>query len=570
MLVLLAVPIGARLKAGRERAAIADGTPTLVVITPHIEQIRFEFGRAFEAWHMRTQGTAARIDWRSPGGTSDIRKQLESQASAAVSAGAFSLREARKLKAPARGETAPLIEAVIDPKRADLPDVFMGGGSFEHNAVRSGLVMRVSVNGTPTDVRVRLTAPPVGDTPNSEGFSQAFLDTTFGENKVGIERLYDPDQFWLGTALSGFGIVFNRDQLQELGLPEPTSFAELGNPKLAGRLALSDPRQSGSVATLYDSILNNQGWIRGWRVLQEMSANARYFTASSTQPPMDVSQGEAAAGVAIDFYGRGQAQAVVLVGQDPSTGRVGYVDPPGATYIDADPVSIVNGARSPELARRFVEFCLSDEAQALWQFAPREQVKGGVIAGASGGANPTVRVKDHAGNAQEVVLGPLEYRLRRMPVKRSFYAAYLPHFADKTDPFAIAMDTKVRGWRDLLGPLMGAFAIDNRHQQRAAWDALVEARAMASAGKFGTTALDEMEALFYALPETEVEVLDQSGKPTGQTERLAMTEANYKRLSDATGRWRDPVKGARAKVAYTLAFREHYRRVVKLREAGER
>jgi len=185
MLVLLAVPIGARLKAGRERAAIADGTPTLVVITPHIEQIRFEFGRAFEAWHMRTQGTAARIDWRSPGGTSDIRKQLESQASAAVSAGAFSLREARKLKAPARGETAPLIEAVIDPKRADLPDVFMGGGSFEHNAVRSGLVMRVSVNGTPTEVRVRLTAPPVGDTPNSEGLAKRFWTQLSARTKWG-------------------------------------------------------------------------------------------------------------------------------------------------------------------------------------------------------------------------------------------------------------------------------------------------------------------------------------------------------------------------------------------------
>lgn len=558
MFILLAVPIGARLKAGRERAAVADGTATLVVITPHIEQIRFEFGRAFEDWHLREHGTPARIDWRSPGGTSDIRKQLESQVTAAVSAGAFSVRPARVLKAPARGEAKPLPEAVIDPARADLPDVFMGGGSFEHNAVRSGLVIRAKINGESVDLRVRITVPPVGGGGAPEGFSQAWLDAKFGENKVGIERLYDPDQFWFGTALSGFGIVFNRDALSELGVAEPRGFADLCDPRLAGRLALSDPRQSGSVATLYDSILNNKGWEAGWRVLQEMSANARYFTASSTQPPMDVSQGEAAAGVAIDFYGRGQAQAVVLAGQDPSQGRVGYIDPPGATYIDADPVSIINGARSPELARRFVEFCLSDEAQALWQFAPLESPQGQ--------GNPRAVVKDHAGKDVEVVLGPRQYRLRRMPVKRSFYAAYIGHFADKTDPFAIAMETKVRGWRDLLGPLMGAMAIDTRHDQRAAWDALNRARALAGAGGFDTGLLAEMERLFYALPETEVAVLDGGGMPTGQTEMVAMTESNYRRLSEATRRWRDPVIGARAKVAYTLHFRGNYRKVVEMFE----
>ena len=141
---------------------------------------------------------------------------------------------------------------------------------------------------------------------------------------------------------------------------------------------MADPRQSGSVLTELDCILSNLGWERGWKLLRELSANARYFTNTSTKPPLDVSQGEAAAGLAIDFYGRGQAQAITPAGSDHVRARVGYVEPRGLTAIDADPVSIVRGGPNPALARRFVEFCLSEEGQALWQLPARTDPRSAV------------------------------------------------------------------------------------------------------------------------------------------------------------------------------------------------
>ncbi|MBY0309478.1 MAG: extracellular solute-binding protein, partial [Phycisphaerales bacterium] len=419
--------------------------------------------------------------------------------------------------------------AVIDRERADLPDVFFGGGSFEHTAAKTGIVTTATVEGAPTRVRVRISAPP-GPAP----FTGAYLESVYGpENRVGVERLYDDDQFWFGTALSGFGIVYNRDLLRELDLNEPTSFAELGDPRLFRRVALADPRLSGSVATLYDAILNKEGWDRGWRTLREMSANARYFSSSSTQPPLDVSQGECAAGVAIDFYGRGQSQSLIKPGADPSSSRVGYVDPPGATYVDADPASIINGARHPELARRFVEFCLTDEAQALWQFAPLDR-RPGVAADA---------------------LGPRHERLRRMPVKPSMYEKHLDRFTDKTNAFEIASQTPLRGWRDAIGPLMGAFAIDNLHELHEAWAALIRARADKS---FPPARLALMEEAFYAMPTQRI-----TG-PGGASSDLPLSEANYKVVSAFTGRWRDAEKGSQAKVAYTRFFREQYVKVTRL------
>src|SRR5262249_16446958 len=54
---------------------------TLVIVTPHNEAIRYEFARAFRD-HERTKGRSVRVDWRTPGGTSEISRYLASQYSA--------------------------------------------------------------------------------------------------------------------------------------------------------------------------------------------------------------------------------------------------------------------------------------------------------------------------------------------------------------------------------------------------------------------------------------------------------------------------------------------------------
>jgi ABC-type Fe3+ transport system substrate-binding protein len=168
-----------------------------------------------------------------------------------------------------------------------------------------------------------------------------------------------------------------------------------------------NPSQSGSITTAFEAILKRYGWIEGWRILRRMGANARYCSAASLKPPIDVSQGNAAVGVCIDFLGRFQAQALREAG-DPD--RLGSIDPRGGTTIDADPISMLRNAPHPETAKRFIEFCLTDEGQALWQFPRRI-------------ANNTDR------------LGPERYELRRMPVRRAMYEKYADRFVDRVNPF---------------------------------------------------------------------------------------------------------------------------------------
>src|SRR5262249_8816511 len=155
------------------------------------------------------------------------------------------------------------------------------------------------------------------------------------------------------------------------------------------------------------------------------------------RPPVDVAQGEAAAGLAIDFYGRSEGQALRadarLSGREsPLSDRVGYIDPRGAVYIDADPVSILRACPHPDLARRFVEFCLSVEGQSLWQMH----------------ATSTPEGRNNPPGPDGKPLGPRVNVLRRMPVRQSMYQArYLEYFVDRVDPFQIAAKLPNRGWR---------------------------------------------------------------------------------------------------------------------------
>ncbi|MFO0831986.1 MAG: extracellular solute-binding protein [Phycisphaerales bacterium] len=555
--VVLGIPLALRLM-GPTQAAPAHAR-SVVVITPHVPQIRLEFGEAFSRWYRGRYHGEAFVDWRSPGaGTSELVKVLEAQFTASAKAGKFDFSD------PKNPTAAPGTISF---------DVMFGGGSFDHGRLKAGV--RVTPAGADKEVSLPMSAPA--------GFTDDELAGWFGRdsagrvnNAIGAGQLYDPQQYWIGTALSSFGIVFNRELLARTGVPEPRGFADLTDGRLAGLVILADPRQSGSITTAMDEVLNAALWNRaadegwrgalaaafdkeradktpwerslsgaelarvevafqeGWRTLREMTANARSFAPSATRPPIDISAGEGAAGLAIDFYGRGQAQAVS--GADVRNARLGYVDPEGATYIDADPASILRGGPDPELAKRFVEFCLSEEGQLLWQL--RSQRDPGHV------ENP----KDEAGRT----MGPRMYELRRMPVRQDIIRAFGSHFVDQVDPFSIAAAHRPANWRSAIGPMMGAFSIDNSHLQREAWRVILAARRDPA---YPGDRLARMEELFYAWPET----------PVHDGGALAFNAANFRAIRE---QWRDPARMARLEVSYYTFFRENYQKVIDIADNG--
>ena len=436
LVLLAAIPVALAPRDGGLDAA----TRRVIIFTPHNEQIRYEFSRGFAAWHKRTYGEAAEVVWNTPGGTSEIRRILEANAEAA-------LRESRPIGGNA--------------------DLCFGGGSYEYGQLKREIT--IDVNGEKRKGYI-LERP---------GFDAAWLTETYGENSVGGDPIYDRDGYWFGAALSGFGIVYNRDILQRLGLSEPTQWADLADARLNGAVTMVNPAQSGSVTTALEAIIQRLGWERGWQIIHRMAANARSVASSAPKVPLDVSSGDSAAGPSIDFYGRYQAQAVLDAG---GGNRLGYIDPKGQTVIDPDPIAMLSNAPNRETAERFIRFALSDEGQALWQFKAKIRADG--------------------------ELGPQKFELRRMPVRRAFIAAFDAQFIDHVDPFTLAskVEDPDKNARAFIAPLFSALCADRRDELARAWDeirlhpAYPRDRTLVTAADVEDPTLKSMLQAFDAMP----------------------------------------------------------------------
>lgn len=419
-LAMLVTLTGPFLLKPQSELSSSDQRRRLVIVTPHHEQIRDEFALAFTRHWKQTTGEEVEVDWRVPGGTSEIAMMLKSEFTAAFEL--FWTRQGKPWSsAVAQACLNPKADAQ-DPARAAFlassvgigMDLFFGGGGFDFQ-LQADAGTLVASTGPGTGLSALAEKHP-------DWFSEAVIPL-----KMSGEPFRDSADRWCGTCLSSFGIVFNRDVLRRLGIEQdPQQWSDLADPRLQGMVALADPGRSSSVTKAFEMLIQQemqrsirqlqanpgslkpeeieaagvrQGWLQGLKLIQRISANARYFSDTSTKIPLDVMRGDAAAGMCIDFYGRSTEE---MLRQTHGSSRLGFIMPVGGTSISVDPIGLFRGAPEPQLATAFMEFVLSEEGQKLWAF--RSDVAGGPI---KGGA------------------------LRRLPIRRDFYRTELiQHMSD--------------------------------------------------------------------------------------------------------------------------------------------
>ncbi len=424
LLAVVAVPFLFRQPEIDNNSAADD----LVIISPHSEAIRFEFTRAFADYYRKLTGRSLHIDWRLPGGTTEIVRYLNSEFEAS-----FRSYWTEQLRRPWNRE---ILEAFANPglhgdadrgspaeraRHAFLNsnagcgiDLLFGGGSFDFiNMASRGLLVDSGV---------------------LSRFPELFGGTgdLLIPRSLGGEQYWDPHGRWVGTCLAEFGVCYNTEVLARLGVfTPPTQWVDLANQRLFNSIALADPTKSGSVAKAFELMIQQQmnqrlaevaisesdqpleqrekqavseGWARGLQLLIRLAANSRYFSDGAPKIPMDVAYGEAAAGMCIDFYGRFESEAVA---EKNGSSRLKYTSVVGGTSVGADSIALLRGAPHSQVARAFIDFVLRPEGQKLWDFR----------LGTPG--------------------GPVRYALRRLPIRKDFYREPLRAFmADpEADPY---------------------------------------------------------------------------------------------------------------------------------------
>jgi iron(III) transport system substrate-binding protein len=464
MVALLVVPF---LLRPRDRLLDPSGEP-LVIITPHGEPIRYEFARGFRQY-MRDRGRNVRIDWRTPGGTSEITRFL-----AAEYASSFENFWRHHL---GRTWTPTIASAFAD--KAVQPDGSGPDDGDRHLARRTFLDSQVGIGidllfGTgSTETVMQAEAGRLVDSGFLRAHPQHFQDNGIPD-VLGGKPLWDTQGRWFGTCLTAFGICYNRDSLARLGeISLPVRWDDLAAPALFGQVALADPTKSGSAGAAFEMIIQQQmnqraselpnegitdaaerdakaqreGWNRAMRLIRNIAANARYFSDTSGKVPLDVAVGDAAAGMCIDYYGRYQSET------SAHAVRLGFSTPRGGTAIDTDPIGLLRGAPHRELALLFIEFVLSPDGQKLWNFR----------VGSPG--------------------GPARYAIRRLPILPELYAPKYEAFRSDPheDPYDVARSfTYHRAWTASLfrtiGFVVKVMCVDTHEELRRAYRALREHR----------------------------------------------------------------------------------------------
>jgi len=218
---------------------------TLVVISPHNENIKLEFERAFKAYHVEEFGTTVAIEWRDVGGgTNTMLTHLRNVYSQAETSGI---------------------------------DVFWGGGQAP--------AMKLAAEGL-------LETLDIGDE------FKANVPARFG----GLP-MYDEQGLWCGAAVSGFGFIYNARHLTGLGVAPPALWDDLGDKRFFGLVGLADPTKSGSASSTYEMIVQSAPtWPEGWAKLLAIMGNANSIYNGASRAANAVIS-EVAVATCIDFYG---------------------------------------------------------------------------------------------------------------------------------------------------------------------------------------------------------------------------------------------------------------------------
>ena len=102
--------------------------------------------------------------------------------------------------------------------------------------------------------------------------------------------------YYLVQCRVGGAIILNTEVLQEKGLAEPTSYADLLKPEYKGLISMANPKSSGTGYMFYKSMVNAWGEDKAVQYFNDLTPNILQYTSSGSGPVNALLQKEVAIG----------------------------------------------------------------------------------------------------------------------------------------------------------------------------------------------------------------------------------------------------------------------------------
>lgn len=282
---------------------------------------------------------------------------------------------------------------------------------------------------------------------------------------IGAYPMNNAEGHYYGFAVSGYGIMWNDRYIAANGLEPAREWADLEKPEYFGHVGMSAPSRSGTTHLTVETVLQGEGWDKGWADWKWMGGNFASVTERSFGVPDGVNTGSFGFGIVIDFF---------AFSSKASGFPVEFAYPKVTALVPAN-IGVIANAPNEKGAVTFVEYLLSPDGQ-------------------------------------KVLFDPA---IMRLPVNPSVYADApegLPNpFEDKSIGAAVKFDVDKSGARYyVVSSLFDVMITYRLEDLKAAVKAIHAAEAKHADGSNAEARalIDEARALIEAMPITEEQALD--------------------------------------------------------------
>ncbi|MBG6147849.1 ABC-type Fe3+ transport system substrate-binding protein [Labrenzia sp. EL_142] len=188
-----------------------------------------------------------------------------------------------------------------------------------------------------------------------EKLAKATINSTGIPDKIGAYPMNDPAGYYFGFAAAGYGIMWNERYLAANGLNPAKDWADLKDADFHGHVGMSAPSRSGTTHLTVETVLQGEGWDKGWSEWKWIAGNFSTVTERSFGVPDGVNTGNFGLGIVIDFF---------AFSSKASGFPVDFNYPQVTALVPAN-IAIVNNAPNEAGAKQFVEYLLTPAGQEV-------------------------------------------------------------------------------------------------------------------------------------------------------------------------------------------------------------
>ena len=189
---------------------------------------------------------------------------------------------------------------------------------------------------------------------------EGLLEKYVSPNAAQIADKYkDKDGYWTGIYVGYLGFVSNEKLLKQAGLEAPKSWDDLLKPEFKGKIMVGDPSKTGTAYTFLATRVQQLGEEKALTYMAALDKQVQEYTGSGSAPAELAGQGKCMVG--ISFMHDGLKYRVEKVAP------IVLSAPAEGTGYEIGAVSLVKGGPNQELGKKFIDWCLTRQAQEIGQ-----------------------------------------------------------------------------------------------------------------------------------------------------------------------------------------------------------